>query len=138
MQIINNLSKDDTDLINQLIDVFQKREMLFLDDPFSFLLGIFCDDKLVGYLSYSLIYDRSELNYIIVLDEYRNHGYAYELMCYYVDICDKNRCKNITLEVNVHNLPAIKLYTKFDFQIVATRKNYYSDGDGYLMIREFD
>lgn len=138
MQIIKCISKDDVDVIEQLMNCFYDRRMLFLNDPFSFLLCIYCDDKLVGYLSYSLIYDRSELNYIIISDKYRNQGYAYALMYYYVDICDRCGCKNITLEVNEHNLSAIKLYTKFNFQVVATRQNYYSDGDGYLMLREFD
>ena len=138
MKIIKIISKDDVDYINQLVDIFQNRQMLFLDDPFSCLLVLCCDDKLIGYLSYSLIYDRSELNYIIILDEYRNQGYAHQLMDYYIEICESGGCKNITLEVNEHNSSAIGLYTKFGFQIVASRDRYYSDGDAYLMIREFD
>ena len=138
MKIIKIISKDDVDYINQLVDIFQDRQMLFLDDPFSCLLVLCCDDKLIGYLSYSFIYDRSELNYIIILDEYRNQGYAYQLMDYYIEICESSGCKNITLEVNEHNSSAIGLYTKFGFQIVASRVRYYSDGDAYLMIREFD
>lgn len=138
MKKIENISKDDIECIHQLIDVFQDRQMLFLDDPFSCLLVIYCDNKLIGYLSYGLIYDRSELNYIVILDEYRNQGYAKQLMDYYIGICEYNDCKNITLEVNEHNSSAIGLYTKFGFQIAAFREHYYPDGDGYLMIREFD
>ena len=39
----------------------------------------------------------------------------------------------ITLEVNVDNTPAIKLYEKFGFEIVNTRKKYFNDKDSYLM-----
>ena len=138
MKIVKKISKNDASTLYELNDIFHESKLLFLDDPFSSLLVIYDDNKIVGYLSYSLIYDRSEINYVIVLDEYRNQGFAYELLYYFISICELNKCKNVTLEVNEHNICAIKLYTKFGFQIVAIRENYYSDGNGYLMMREFD
>ena len=138
MKIVKKISKNDVSTLYELNDIFHESKLLFLDDPFSSLLVIYDDNKIVGYLSYSLIYDRSEINYVIVLDEYRNRGFASELLYYFISICELNKCKNVTLEVNEHNICAIKLYTKFGFQIVAIRENYYSDGNGYLMMREFD
>ena len=44
--------------------------------------------------------------------------------------------KNITLEVNENNKSAVQFYLKNGFAIAATRKNYYNDGDGYLMLKE--
>lgn len=41
--------------------------------------------------------------------------------------------KNITLEVNVLNDAAIKLYKKFNFTVVSIRRGYYKGIDGYLM-----
>jgi ribosomal protein S18 acetylase RimI-like enzyme len=40
-----------------------------------------------------------------------------------------------TLEVRVTNLPAQKLYKRFGFEIVAMRRNFYSDTgeDAYVM-----
>ena len=43
---------------------------------------------------------------------------------------------NITLEVNVNNTNAIKLYQKNGFKIVSRRENYYNGTDGYLMLKE--
>ena len=43
--------------------------------------------------------------------------------------------KSISLEVNVNNLYAIKLYENFGFKKVAIRKGYYNGIDGFLMER---
>ena len=45
----------------------------------------------------------------------------------------KQKCVNITLEVNKENTYAIKLYKKVGFKEVAIRKNYYDGVDGILM-----
>ena len=44
--------------------------------------------------------------------------------------------KNITLEVKNDNTPAIKLYKRYGFKEVATRKGYYQGTDGILMERK--
>lgn len=43
----------------------------------------------------------------------------------------------VTLEVNEHNLPAIKLYDKFGFSKIGVRKKYYGGKeDGILMSKK--
>ena len=86
----------------------------------------------IGLISYSLIYDRIELEYIWVHIEHRKKGIASKLM----DIMIDEDVKNITLEVNVKNQDAIKLYEKYGFKIVSVREKYYGNDDAYLMIRE--
>ena len=86
----------------------------------------------IGLISYSLIYDRIELEYIWVHIEHRKKGIASKLM----DIMIDEDVKNITLEVNVKNKGAIKLYEKYGFRIVSVREKYYGNDDAYLMIRE--
>lgn len=86
----------------------------------------------IGLISYSLIYDRIELEYIWVHIEHRKKGIASKLM----DIMIDEDVKNITLEVNVKNQGAIKLYEKYGFKIVSVREKYYGNDDAYLMIRE--
>jgi ribosomal-protein-alanine N-acetyltransferase len=44
------------------------------------------------------------------------------------------RIKKIILNVNVENLPAIRLYEKFNFKIIERIEHYYyTDEDAYLM-----
>lgn len=94
------------------------------------------DEEPVGLISYSLIYDRIELNYIYVDKSKRNFGIASKLMLHMIEDGSENNIKNITLEVNVNNKEAIALYKKFGFVVVTIRANYYNGEDAYLMIRE--
>lgn len=91
---------------------------------------------IVGAVSYSIIYDRVEINYIFVSPEYRNKKIASKLLKKIIEEANKNNCLNITLEVEITNTPAINLYKKFDFKIVAIRKKYYQNNDGILMEKE--
>ena len=42
--------------------------------------------------------------------------------------------KYLTLEVRVSNTPAIKLYEKYGFQSLGTRKGYYQDNNEDALI----
>lgn len=90
------------------------------------------NDIIFGFLDYSVMYERAEINYIFVKEEYRNMKIGSYLL---KSMLDKEKVKQITLEVNVNNINAIKLYKKFGFQIVSIRKGYYEGIDGYLMLR---
>ena len=105
-------------------------------NPFSRRVEYIIGNTSVGYLEYSLIYDRIEVDNIKVLEEYRNQGIGTKLMAYLVSMAIDLRVVNITLEVRVSNEVAIKLYKKFGFREVALRKYYYGDEDGILMEKQ--
>lgn len=109
---------------------------LFETDPFSHLYVYELDNVIAGFVNYSIIYDRAEINYIYVNENYRGKHIASELMEFLlVDVID-NGCLNVTLEVSVNNKAGIELYKKFGFEEKAIRKNYYKDSDGILMMKE--
>ncbi|MBP3920962.1 MAG: GNAT family N-acetyltransferase [Bacilli bacterium] len=91
------------------------------------------DNLPCGLISFSVIYDRIELNYIWVDNKFRNKGIASKMMDY---MCNIKKIINITLEVRVDNIAAINLYKKYGFKIVATRKKYYGNTDAFLMMKE--
>lgn len=99
-------------------------------NSFNKVIGYYLENKLVGYLDYSVIYEKIEINYIFVINEYRRKYIAYNLIKY---VIDNYKFENITLEVNVNNIGAINLYKKLGFKIINIRKNYYDGIDGYLM-----
>lgn len=107
-------------------------EYLKKENPFLKNYVYIVDDLPVGLISYSLIYDRIELEYIWVKDEYRRIGIASKLM----DRMFDESVSNITLEVRTSNISAIGLYKKYGFKVVSTREKYYGSDDAYLMIRE--
>ena len=109
-----------------------KKDYLKKGNPFLKSYVYLDDNKPIGLISYSLIYDRIELEYIWVSFEHRKKGIASKLM----DRMIEENVNNITLEVRTTNESAINLYKKYKFKIASTRKNYYGNEDAYLMIRE--
>lgn len=99
------------------------------NNPFGAYLLYQKDKKIVGYLYYSKIYDRIEINEIEVLKIYRRQNIASSMLEYLLI----NISKDITLEVRESNYPAINLYKKFGFTKLAIRKNYYKNEDALLM-----
>lgn len=99
------------------------------NNPFGAYLLYQKDQKIVGYLYYSKIYDRIEVNEIEVLEIYRRQNIASSMLEYLLI----NISKDITLEVRESNYPAINLYKKFGFTKLAIRKNYYKNEDALLM-----
>ena len=92
---------------------------------------VYKEEDMMGFMIYDLIYDRIELEYIGVLENYRNKKIASKLMEYLIDIK-----LPISLEVDINNIKAINLYKKYGFKEVSIRENYYQNHDAYLMIRE--
>ncbi len=102
------------------------------NNPFSHFVVYKKSDRIIGYLYFSLIYDRIEINQIEVIDTERNKGIGSLMMEYLI-----NKYKfDITLEVKKDNVNAIKLYKKYNFKEVAIRKGYYNGIDGILMERK--
>lgn len=94
------------------------------------------ENKVLGYLKYSLIYDRIEIDNIFVNEEYRGHKIGDKLMSRLVSIAIENHVVNITLEVRKSNIVARNLYKKYGFNEVALRKYYYGDEDAILMEKQ--
>lgn len=99
------------------------------NNPFGHYLLEIDNNKIIGYLYYSDIYERAEINQIEVKVSHRNCGKASILLKNMIDIVEKS----ITLEVKIDNIPAINLYKKFGFEEKAIRKGYYQGIDGILM-----
>ena len=134
MEIRNYIEKD-IKYINELGSLLHTNYN-FSIDSFSNALVMYEDDLFIGFLVYSIIYERAEIIDIIVAPTYRRKGYADKLLRYTIEEVKKNGCDNITLEVNENNLFAINLYKKYGFETCAMRKNYYNNDNGYLMKKD--
>ena len=131
--MIKELTKDNITIINN--SFINKEEVLkeLSNNPFSKYIVYLENNEVIGYLYYSDIYDRVEINQIEINSIHRNCGYGSKLLEYLINSVNKN----ITLEVNKENKYAIKLYKKYKFREVAIRKGYYNGIDGILMERLF-
>lgn len=114
------------------------REIIELESANPYARKIeYCENKeVIGYLEYSLIYDRIEIDNLYVEELKRNQGIGKKLMSYLVAIAIDNHVVNVTLEVRISNEIARNLYKKFGFREVALRKFYYGDEDGILMEKQ--
>lgn len=130
--MIRELLKEDIQEANKLLSSlnYQISENTF--DNVFFKSLVYYENGIRGIIIYSLIYDRIEIEYIVVENQYRRKGIATKLF----KTLENNNVNNITLEVRKSNLSAIKFYKENGFEIETIRKNYYKNEDGYLMIKE--
>ena len=106
-----------------------------IDDtnPYRKKIEYYEDEKVMGFLEYSIIYDRMEIDNILVYELFRNKKIGTKLIEYIIKIAKENNLINITLEVRKSNDIAVHLYKKMGFKETAVRKYYYGDEDAILM-----
>ncbi|MBR3161904.1 MAG: ribosomal protein S18-alanine N-acetyltransferase [Bacilli bacterium] len=105
-------------------------------NPFQKSIEFYSDEEVIGYLVYSHIYDRLEVDNLFVNENMRGRGIGKKLMSYLICIAINNHVVNITLEVRKSNEVARELYKSFGFREVALRRLYYGDEDGILMEKQ--
>ncbi len=86
------------------------------------------NNKIVGYISVSMVLDESSINTIAVDKSYRGRGIARALIKRALKEIYK-RCSFLTLEVRESNVAAISLYSSLEFKTVGKRPHYYRDPD---------
>ena len=80
---------------------------------------------LVGYVFYQCLFDCAELLQIAIHSDYRNKGFAANLVDASLPYLNQLTIENIQLEVRESNTHAIKLYQSLGFTLDGVRKNYY-------------
>ena len=118
--------------INEIDNSFINKDYLeneLNNNPYAKVLLLKEDNKVIGYIYYSDIYERVEINQFEIDANYRNRGNGNLLLQAMINKVHKD----ITLEVREDNKKAIHIYEKMGFKKVAIRKNYYQGIDGILM-----
>ena len=122
LSLLNNSFIDKDTVIDDLVK-----------NPFGKLIVLEENNEIIGFIYYSDIYDRMEINQFEINKIHRNCGKGKKLLDYFLNTVDKD----ITLEVREDNIPAIKLYKEYGFIEKAIRKGYYKGIDGILMERKY-
>ena len=123
--------------ISEIKDSFINKETIekeLKNNPFGKYLILKEDNEIIGYLYYSDIYERAEINQFEINFIHRNCGKG----SYLLKECLNRIKKDITLEVKEDNTVAIKLYEKNGFTKKAIRREYYNGVDGILMERKYE
>lgn len=92
------------------------------------------DGTIVGYIGTWHIVDEAHITTIATSKDYLRNKVAECLIVKSLQDCYNEFIKYITLEVRVSNTPAIKLYEKYGFKSLGTRKGYYQDNNEDALI----
>ena len=132
--MIRAINKEDIPLINNLIN---DKNYIVNEYELNKKADIYVENnEIIAFISYKILYERAELDYIYVKESERKKGIASILIQNMIDNCRNNHVETIDLEVNSLNENAIKLYQKFDFKVIGKREKYYNGIDGLLMMKE--
>lgn len=94
------------------------------------------NNEIVGFAGLKVIVDEADIMNIVVKKPFRHNGIGSILLENLISYAKDNNLKTITLEVNEHNLSAIHLYDKFNFDHIGIRKKYYNDSDAIIMSKK--
>lgn len=99
---------------------------------------IYCDfqNKIRGFLLYSVIVDEAEIITFSVDPAYQRNGMGREIMAAFIKHMKKQHIRVIFLEVAESNLSAIRLYSRFDFFLNGRRLKYYDNKVDALLMKK--
>ncbi len=108
--------------------------------PRSFLKVIRKGGKVAGYICGNWIIDEGHILDLAIHPEYRRLGLASTLVSIGIERLREEGCRFVFLEVRSSNEPAAKMYSKFGFEVIGTRKNYYTSPveDAVIMMLKFE
>ena len=92
------------------------------------------DGKLIGYAGSWRILDEAHITTIAVKPEFMRKKVGETLLNKILKDCYENEVKYLTLEVRISNTPAIKLYEKYGFKSLGSRKGYYQNNNEDALI----
>lgn len=104
-----------------------------LESDSSHYLVVKDNSKIIGFAGIKVILSDADIMNIVVKKDFRNQGVGSLLLKELINLSKSLNIKNLFLEVNEKNTPAISLYNKFGFKKISIRKNYYKDNNAIVM-----
>ena len=125
--IKDNLISDFDDFWNY--SVFKSE----LESDSSHYLVVKDNSKIIGFAGIKVTVPDCDIMNIVVKKDFRNQGIGSLLLKELINLSKSLNIKNLFLEVNEKNTPAISLYNKFGFKKISIRKNYYKNNNAIVM-----
>lgn len=89
------------------------------------------NNNFIAYISVNIENSEGELG-MSVLKNKQSKGIGSLMMKHIIEYAKLKNCKKLKLDVWSGNLNAIKLYEKFNFEVIFEKKNFYKNGDSLL------
>jgi len=96
------------------------------------------DEVIAGYLCAEQVLDEGHILNLAVHPDFRGMGVAKVLVKQVMEEMRQNGCRVLYLEVRSSNAIAKRLYERFGFRVIGTRKRYYvtPEEDAIIMAGE--
>ena len=137
---INKMTLSDLDKIKDILNsefddfwnynVFKSE----LENENSKYIVAIINNEIVGFAGIWIAIDEAHITNIVTKKPYRNQGIGKILLDNLIILSESLNLNSITLEVRESNIPAIKLYEKFDFKNLGIRKNYYENSENAIIM----
>ena len=138
--IIKKMTLDDLNSLkenfNEKFDKFWNYSILENDfkNNDSYYIVAKCNNENLSFVGYLKIIDEINILNIVTRVDKRNLHIGSKMLEYIISTSKNEKANSITLEVNVNNIPAIKLYEKYNFEKVGLRKRYYYGTDDAIIM----
>lgn len=94
--------------------------------------------KIIGVLGVWVIVDEAHISTVAVDPAYRQLKVASQLLEFALKMAGEEGAAVARLEVRVGNIPAIRMYENFGFEVVNRRPRYYSDNNEDALLMDLD
>jgi ribosomal-protein-alanine N-acetyltransferase len=101
----------------------------FFNNSLVTLWGYWDNAILVGFVAVTIIGNEAEIYTLCTHPHYRHKNIASQLLNTTKQECQSRLVTHLFLEVSVNNSAAIECYKKNNFQIITTRKHYYTENN---------
>ncbi len=95
------------------------------------------DKKVIAYGGFWSVAGDAQITNIAVHPDYQGMKIGSRILENLLNEAKNRGESQLTLEVRESNTKAIKLYTKYGFEIVGTRKNYYEGTETAVLMTRF-
>ncbi|HCC47265.1 MAG TPA: hypothetical protein DEQ38_03990 [Elusimicrobia bacterium] len=89
-----------------------------------------------GFINFWILRPQVQLNTLAVGRAALRGGVASALLGKLFEYAAKSACREVDLEVNEHNAPALALYRRHGFEMVGKRPKFYNNTDAALLLRK--
>ena len=94
------------------------------------------NEKIVGFAGIIPVIDEADISNIVVHKDFRNKKIGSLLLESLLNLAVSLNLNTINLEVRESNIPAIKLYEKFGFEVCGLRKKYYGNLENAVLMKK--
>lgn len=107
--------------IHKYFSDFDKQ--IFEDDHYKKFL--YKEDEVMGWIVIEENYERILIEWLYVIEEYRNQKIATKLLNYVMSIARYNKLKSVVVNTSKDNEASNKFYKKFGFEKIGEVNNLY-------------